>query len=93
MPTTPPAPLVASEVDPLEVEASIRAEIASKNSPGTQVTYAKDWKIYTDWLATQNIPIWQVRPKHITRYRDAIHGEYAPKSVSRMLTVGNSAHA
>lgn len=87
MTTTPPAPLVASEVDPLEVEASIRAEIASKPSPRSQETYAKDWNKYTTWLATQNVPIWAVRPKHITRYRDFIHERYSPKSVSRMLTV------
>lgn len=70
------------------IAESVAAEIADKPSPETRRSYEHVWRYYTAWLATQPLPVTEVRPKHVQRYLAKLRDDGLKKgTISRAATV------
>jgi site-specific recombinase XerD len=57
-------------------------------------TYECAWRFYREWLATQQIDVTAVRPKHIVSYLEKLRADGQVKaSIGRALTVIRSIYA
>lgn len=74
--------------DAAAIAESVAAEIADKPSPETRRSYDHVWRYYTTWLATQPLPVTEVRPKHVQRYLAKLRDDGLKKgTISRAATV------
>lgn len=64
-------------------------------SPGSRTVYARDWRRWTDYLQTRNLPDpLQAHPKHVEAWLTCLRNlELAPTSQARMLAVVKSIYA
>lgn len=74
-------------VTSIEVDQTVASAIADLPSRESQRSYAYDWRCYMEWLATRELDVTAVRPKHVQLYIGSLRDRRAKASIGRALSV------